>query len=48
MGVNIREHHFSTERDVVDGASKAMKRIRIRALHLPVIAALYQVGHFQK
>jgi len=48
MGVNIREHHFSTDRDVLGGAQKVMKEVCIRSLHIYLIGDLYKVGHFQK
>jgi hypothetical protein len=48
MGVNIREHHYSTDRDVLDRAAELMNEVCIRCLHIPLIGDLYKVGHFRK
>jgi ubiquinone/menaquinone biosynthesis C-methylase UbiE len=50
LNVNIREHHFSTEKDVQNAAQSVMKKVRIVDLKptIPIIKSVYQVGHFRK
>jgi 2-polyprenyl-3-methyl-5-hydroxy-6-metoxy-1,4-benzoquinol methylase len=51
LGVNIREHHFSTEHDVERGAlATGFEKIRLRDLKSlgGVGPCVYQVGHFRK
>jgi len=51
MGVNIREHHFSTEADVFRAASAHMMKINLvqmRSQLIPSLGPIYEVGHFQK
>jgi ubiquinone/menaquinone biosynthesis C-methylase UbiE len=50
LGYDIREHHFSTEKDVATAASKYFKQIRLRQLKspIPLTGAIYEVGHFGK
>lgn len=50
LGYDIREHHFSTEKDVATAASKYFKQIRLRQLKspIPLTGAIYEVGHFEK
>lgn len=50
LGYNIREHHFSTERDVRDAAVKVLRRERIVPLYssLRLLGPVYEVGHFVK
>jgi SAM-dependent methyltransferase len=47
LGYNIREHHFSTEKDVAAAAGAAMDKVRITQLK-SVLGAVYEVGHFIK
>ena len=48
LGYDIREHHFSTERQVADAAGKVLKRVRVRAMSStpPGLGSVYEVGHF--
>lgn len=48
LGVNIREHHFSTDGQVVVAAREALGDGRIGSLGLPGFGAVYVVGRFQK
>lgn len=50
LGYNIREHHFSTEKDVSDTARNILKQVRVvRMKSVPsVFGAVYEVGHFIK
>lgn len=50
LGVNIREHHFSTEKEVLRAAQSVMKQVRVVDLKpaLAIIKSVYQVGHFIK
>jgi hypothetical protein len=48
LGVNIREHHWSTERDVAAAAAQRLRLVRLVPLTGPLglFGQLYQVGHF--
>jgi ubiquinone/menaquinone biosynthesis C-methylase UbiE len=50
LGYNIREHHFSTEKDVRDAAGAAMTQVRIVRMKgaAGLAGAVYEVGHFTK
>jgi ubiquinone/menaquinone biosynthesis C-methylase UbiE len=50
LGVNIQEHHFSTEKEVLCAAQEVMRQVRVLDLKptLPIIKSVYQVGHFVK
>ena len=50
MGCNIREHHFSTEKDVLAAAESVLKKVRVvRMYGTPSFTgAVYEVGHFVK
>jgi SAM-dependent methyltransferase len=48
MGIDIREHHFSTELDVAKAAGSILSPVSRRQLSLPVLGAVYEVGHYVK
>jgi ubiquinone/menaquinone biosynthesis C-methylase UbiE len=50
LGYNIREHHFSTEKDVLEAAGAILKKVRVeRMKSVPsVFGAVYEVGLFKK
>jgi len=50
LGCNIRDHHFSTEKDIAAAAEKALRKVGIVEMHStpPVFGAVYEVGHFVK
>ncbi len=48
MGVNIREHHYSTEQDVFSAAQQSLILFRLKTLRLPILGGVYKVGHFIK
>lgn len=48
LGVDIREHHFSTDGQVVAAARAGLGDGRIERLGLPGLGAVYVVGHFLK
>lgn len=50
LGYNIREHHFSTEKDVSDAARNVLKQVRVVPMKsVPsIFGAVYEVGHFIK
>ena len=50
LGVNIRDHHFSTEEDVAYAANKVFKLVQITSMKSPIpfIKPVYVVGHFIK
>ncbi len=47
MGCNIREHHFSTEKDVKTAAETVLKKVRVDQMN-SFLGAVYEVGHFIK
>lgn len=50
LGYNIREHHFSTDKDVLDAAQAVFEKVRIvRMQTIPsIFGSVYEVGHFIK
>jgi SAM-dependent methyltransferase len=50
LGYNIREHHFSTEKDVFDAAESVLEKVRVvRMKSVPsIFGAVYEIGHFRK
>ena len=48
MGIDIREHHFSTEVDVANVAASVLSAVSRRQLSFPVLGAVYEVGHYVK
>ena len=50
LGCNIRKHHFSTEKDVLEAAAGVLEQVRIvRMQSVPaVFGPVYEVGHFIK
>ena len=47
LGYNIREHHFSTEKDVSSAAQQVLERVRVTPMK-SLAGAVYEVGHFRK
>ena len=47
LGFNIREHHFSTEKNVAAAAENVLDKVRIVQM-LSFLGAVYEVGHFVK
>lgn len=50
LGFNIREHHFSTEKDVSQAADKVLRKVRVVQMQsVPsILGPVYEVGHFVK
>lgn len=50
LGYNIREHHFSTEKEVMEAAEKVFKKERVQAMKAfpPFFGNVYEIGHFTK
>ncbi|MBL7205246.1 MAG: class I SAM-dependent methyltransferase [Desulfobacteraceae bacterium] len=50
LGYNIREHHFSTEKDVFNTAERFMKKERLVQMKsvIPILGPVYEIGHFVK
>ncbi len=50
LGCNIREHHFSTEKDVFNAADSILEKVRVFQMQcLPsLFGPVYEVGHFVK
>lgn len=48
LGFNIREHHFSTEKDVFDAANSVLDKVRVvRMQSVPALfGPVYEIGHF--
>ena len=47
LGYNIREHHFSTERDVSAAAERIFNPVSVTQMR-SLAGAVYEVGHFRK
>lgn len=47
LGFNIREHHFSTEKDVCAAAERYLHKVRVVRMR-SLFGAVYEVGHFVK
>jgi ubiquinone/menaquinone biosynthesis C-methylase UbiE len=47
LGCNIREHHFSTEKDVAMAAHSALREVRLLQVQ-SALGPVYEVGHFVK
>jgi len=50
LGYNIREHHFSTEKDVAAAAGRVLDLVRRAPMLSPLsfLGRVYEVGHFIK
>jgi ubiquinone/menaquinone biosynthesis C-methylase UbiE len=50
LGYDIRQHHFSTERDVSSAAGQIMQKVQVvQMCSTPsIFGAVYEVGHFVK
>ncbi len=50
LGFNIREHHFSTQKDVFNAANGVLEKVKvIRMQSIPsFFGQVYEVGHFIK
>lgn len=50
LGYNIREHHFSTEKDVSTAAGGLLQQVALKQMRGPIpgTGAIYEVGHFTK
>ena len=50
LGCNIREHHFSTEKDVFNAADSVLDKVRVVQMQsIPsLFGSVYEVGHFVK
>ncbi|HUU19332.1 MAG TPA: class I SAM-dependent methyltransferase [Sedimentisphaerales bacterium] len=50
LGCNIREHHFSTEKDVFNAANSILEKVRVFQMQsIPsLFGPVYEVGHFVK
>ncbi|MEW6028217.1 MAG: class I SAM-dependent methyltransferase [Chloroflexota bacterium] len=50
LGYDIREHHFSTEKDVAQTAERFFGKVSMRPMQasLPLLGNVYEVGHFTK
>jgi len=50
LGFNIREHHFSTEKDVYNAAKSVLNKVRVIQMQsVPsFFGPVYEIGHFAK
>jgi hypothetical protein len=50
MGVNIREHHYSTDMDVFTAAQRILEQKKVKYMPAtpPLRGNIYLVGHFIK
>ncbi|MGD0464569.1 MAG: class I SAM-dependent methyltransferase [Tepidisphaeraceae bacterium] len=50
LGYDIRQHHFSTERDVCAAAEQLLQKVRVIQMRSrpPIFGSVYEVGHFVK
>lgn len=50
LGYDIRDHHFSTERDIETAASHYLKKIKLQTMKasLAIFGDVYEIGHFAK
>jgi ubiquinone/menaquinone biosynthesis C-methylase UbiE len=50
MGCDIRQHHFSTQKDVADAAGSVLDKVRVVQMQgVPsMLGPVYEVGHFVK
>lgn len=50
MGCNIREHHFSTEKDVFGAADSILDKVRLVQMQSTpsLFGPVYEIGHFVK
>ncbi len=50
LGYNIREHHFSTEKDVFRAAARSLEKVKIVEMRgaPSLLGPIYVVGHFRK
>ena len=48
LGVDIRDHHFSTEKDVHQAASQNLARVKEKNLNILLFGTVYQIGHYSK
>jgi len=50
LGYNIREHHFSTEKDILAAAMVILKKVRLVKMNsfFPMLGPIYEIGHFVK
>lgn len=50
MGCNIREHHFSTQKDILDAANSVLDKVRVVQMQSTpsLFGPVYEVGHFVK
>ncbi len=50
LGYNIREHHFSTEKQVMEAAEKAFDKEQVQAMKAfpSFFGNVYEIGHFTK
>lgn len=49
LGHNIREHHYSTEKQIIAAAQEKLTEKSVKTLEpLPFVGGVYKVGHFVK
>lgn len=48
LGYDIRQHHFSSEKEVRVSGEKYFRKVRINKINLGPLGSIYEVGHFKK
>jgi ubiquinone/menaquinone biosynthesis C-methylase UbiE len=48
LGVNIREHHFSTHAEIAEAAESVFGQGKVKFLSVPLIGNIYEVGEFKR
>jgi len=50
LGYNIREHHFSTEMEVMEAAARLFQKVSVKAMKAfpSFMGNVYEIGHFTK
>lgn len=48
IGYNIRDYHFSSEKDVLGSAELVLKKDRVIKINAGLFGSIYEVGHFVK
>lgn len=48
IGYNIRDYHFSSEKDVLGSAELVLKKDSVIKINAGLFGSIYEVGHFVK
>lgn len=48
LGYDIKQYHFSSEKEVCIAGEKYFRKISVNRMHLGPLGSIYEAGHFQK